>query len=1678
MGSTWGWAGVLIVLAVVLDMLLMRWLQRVARRKGQPPAQRRRLPFGSVWPWPKAAPSASHEAPPVKPPEPKQDAWSRAAWLAAGIFLVVEGQLMLTAHSGQQAPFSVWLNTVFRVDAPNLDSIVAGVPVLVAGLVLIALVMRRLPLFKREPTFDPLQAIALPLKRLVEARLPLVIGGAAFGLLLVLLVLRLTGAASVVLWVAAILALGWAAWKWDRAEHVPLSPGVSRLDAAWVVSLLLLGLVVAAYRLQAVPNIMMGDEGTFWTTARDITRGTYQPAVFDYGVYTYPVLSSIYQAMVLRITEISFWGWRFSSVLAGVAAVVPLYFLAREWFDRRVAVLAGATLVTLPYFLAFARLGYNNIQTLFPVTLAIYAAWIGLRRGSAFYLYLAGAAAGLGFYTYTAGRSGLLIGGLFILGLLAARRRHWRALLVAGSVVGVGWMVVAGPQLAYGALVDPGQQLAKVFESIFITVDFGRQFYTDQQLFAWFPPVVIGGVSLFINPPLWGVLLLRGIARTLLAFQDPGFITEHFIVDPLAGPYTVFAYLLGLAVMTAGWRQRRFQMMGLWFAVTVLTLSAANTFPPRHQHLVGIMPLLAVLIAAGAVGVIDMLLALAPGAGRWAQAALVGLAAAGAIATGFQGYFVAMPAIYRPDLEQIMSWQGLYARNGTLAYVYGNPTEANFEPFVLREFTLPVKYATVAATTLPAWLAQQPVGASVLLFYSPAVSETVQAAFQASWGSQLVRKEYYNREGGAIGEAAANTPSYFQRDETLPAVLQDSYLRPLAGWLLALGVILAGLVLWPSAWNAHFPAWVRRGLEWLAAPPPALEQSDETRLRQLAGDGLPKLPSMEPAEPPAAPAGQAELTAPAIPRLDTAIAPAEMARPGLLSAASPESTAGAPDSGLGARPFVEVDFRLRINLPQWQRSYHWPAQPSSAPRPALGPAAPWASLLHRPEPARLPSAKMPGISAPAAAQPNGVAAEVPAAAAPQARAPLIGSALTWLSLQANDNLAAVTPRAVLIGLLALAAFTAMVAGQQRLAVDKVLESGVALLGAGIILFSLMALWQGSAGGETPLTETAGAWPGFRITSPEIRRRLILASLASAALVAWIMFSRDDNDSHWDVFWVWLASLALYVMAFWPRRTSPARWPRWPSPFAISVGVLTLIGFAVRFWNLGGLPNIMENDEAEIGTQVNAILSGTTTNMFSTFKSLGTMHLFMMAVPVDLFGQTRFAMRLPTVFAGVLAIPILAMLARRLFGRRVALVAAALLTVSHFDVHFSHISATTGAFDVLFIVLALWLVCRALQTRHLATWVAAGLVMGLTMYFYVGARIITIIVVAYLAGVFIFRRRVIMQNWAGLMALAGVLAVAVVPEAVMAVRDPTSFFMRVNQVGVVQSGWLASEMQHRGVSAAALMLEQLRNALLIFNYYDAAWFYNATVPMLGLLTGGLFFMGLGLAAVRLRDERFWLLNVWFWLTLITGQVLMVDPPANAYRTITVLPAACLLAAVALSRLVDAVTAGVAWLASRRQPTWAPQRQAQWRSLLAVLLLAGALGYEAYWNFKAYFVDWLPANRYTDAQTQLASLLGDYLAAQPPGTRASLFSEENFQSAGWSAIQFLGVGRELVDVKGPASDVMSSTLAAPDRPPEQAFVVLPDRVNELRAAAQRFPGGVWYEQRLGSHLYFAAYALRSP
>lgn len=507
-------------------------------------------------------------------------------------------------------------------------------------------------------------------------------------------------------------------------------------------------------------------------------------------------------------------------------------------------------------------------------------------------------------------------------------------------------------------------------------------------------------------------------------------------------------------------------------------------------------------------------------------------------------------------------------------------------------------------------------------------------------------------------------------------------------------------------------------------------------------------------------------------------------------------------------------------------------------------------------------------------------------------------------------------------------------------------------------------------------------------------------------------------------WLWIASVALLLVAvsFWRSKSSSddgfwCLFPEavepesdlarssWIARFWRRYGDLALLAVLVggalvlRLPNLTELPYVVHGDEASNGEQALRWLNGDVTSLLSVgwyglpMGGYGLPALVMRIAGADLYG-----LRLSSVIIGVLSIALLYALVREVAGRRPAFVAAGLMAVanphiqwSRMGIHYIHAPAV--------ILFTLWMLVRALRRNNAFAAVAAGVGLSLSLQVYFSARIIFAIVPLFLVSLFVLNRRVL----AGRIGLLGWLALGAIvacgPLVVYFVTDAGALVGRAQEVLILNGtaymhGHLQSLFNTDDLSA--IIRRQLGAVpLLLSGLADQSEQYGPHYAMEDPLVAGLMLVGFWLALLRLRRPMNLLLAIWVVATLIFGGVLTIDMPWWP-RLLAMLPALCLLAAVALERMLrlleSTLTVGLAWFAGLGR------RGSRWRlSIAHVLLAAQILGliatadvvaYSLGESIQNYFVAYpMQVNRdsYRTRYTDVS-----YLAAQQaPDTQIVLF-----------------------------------------------------------------------------------------
>ena len=161
--------------------------------------------------------------------------------------------------------------------------------------------------------------------------------------------------------------------------------------------------------------------------------------------------------------------------------------------------------------------------------------------------------------------------------------------------------------------------------------------------------------------------------------------------------------------------------------------------------------------------------------------------------------------------------------------------------------------------------------------------------------------------------------------------------------------------------------------------------------------------------------------------------------------------------------------------------------------------------------------------------------------------------------------------------------------------------------------------------------------------------------------------------------------------------------------------IVLLGFALRLYNLNR--ESVGFDEAFSMAATGVPVTEMLRRLVEDFVH-PPLHYFALRGWLDFFGSGVGTARMLSVLFGTLAIPLLYLVARDLFGRRTAMLASLLLSVSQLGIMFSQEARPYAQF--LFFFLACWLLfIRALRTRSIRYWcgfVCASILLIYTHYF--------------------------------------------------------------------------------------------------------------------------------------------------------------------------------------------------------------------------------------------------------------------------------------------------------------------------------------------------------------------------
>jgi 4-amino-4-deoxy-L-arabinose transferase-like glycosyltransferase len=400
-----------------------------------------------------------------------------------------------------------------------------------------------------------------------------------------------------------------------------------------------------------------------------------------------------------------------------------------------------------------------------------------------------------------------------------------------------------------------------------------------------------------------------------------------------------------------------------------------------------------------------------------------------------------------------------------------------------------------------------------------------------------------------------------------------------------------------------------------------------------------------------------------------------------------------------------------------------------------------------------------------------------------------------------------------------------------------------------------------------------------------------------------------------------------------RRFPRARTGDWVE--LASLTALLLVAAFFRFHRPGAVPPGPSHDELRMIDLGELIVEGERPIHWTVSYSAEPLFTYALALVMPVWGFTPFGARMVTRFAGLLLIPLMHLLVRRLFGRRVALVTSGVLAMTWWPVFFSRVALRGITFPLTLVaaVYCLWRglglsgpggACRMGPVRWGWLLPGAGL-MGLTWYTFTAARGLFVLWPALLAHLVVVRVVHVKRLWRIALVTLGLAALVAAPFIYDVNAHPGAPEARMKQLGGVIDELRAGNL--------APFARQTTHTLGLFVLTgDPNWRYNVSDrPAFGPVLGCLAILGFLVSIGRWRQPRHFLLLTWLLLGWIPS---MLTPDAPSFvRAIGALPAVATFPAIGAAAVWD-------WVAARAGQRAGPKRPGSVRTtwfLVALTLL---------------------------------------------------------------------------------------------------------------------------------------------
>jgi len=487
-------------------------------------------------------------------------------------------------------------------------------------------------------------------------------------------------------------------------------------------------------------------------------------------------------------------------------------------------------------------------------------------------------------------------------------------------------------------------------------------------------------------------------------------------------------------------------------------------------------------------------------------------------------------------------------------------------------------------------------------------------------------------------------------------------------------------------------------------------------------------------------------------------------------------------------------------------------------------------------------------------------------------------------------------------------------------------------------------------------------------------------------------------------------------------------------------LLLILLSPLYFFNLSSIPTSIHGDEAETALQALEIIKNNTGLIGIGSSMLMPLLSFIPhAIFIVLFGENIFSDRLAAVFFGVLTLPILYFLIKDLFNKRLALITTILLGTSHLWIALSRIGLQNTQ-ATFFIVLELLILMKALRSGKKLDFLLSGGVFGLSMYSYVGVRILIFMVIALYINYF-YKRVQIKQKLLNLILFLFSAALVFLPQAIFYLNNNSSLLIRENDVFVFSK--IAKEWaNYTKMNNVQILFEQTKHTFNIFRG-DNSTQYGYKGQLLNYFSIIFFLIGICYGISKIKYFKYQFLFFWLFLAIL-GQILFTMPPPIFLPRFAVgLPIMYFFIAIGIFKISE----NIAKLT----------KNLKYFYLVIVLFIA----YSISWNFYVYFIDY-PKQIAGDPNARTTTKIGYYLNSLN-NDYVAYFDTMPTIWADYRLIRFISPTGYKIDIADSNLNNLIKNqnkindIRALSKIKDVAFIIYPEYGNSLKILKNIFPDG---------------------